>query len=214
MIDVSVLRGSRVRSEGGESGVLSRVSLPWVRIEWQQEDGSVRSQSLLRSSLQNEGKGIEVLTMDRGWVSLGSLIGVKEEAKVENYDRVMGLVEDVRDILDLHEQDKASKKIKGKFKKATKHNPFKYLKKGKALGPGPRGSTEVPGTKTGYWRCRCHSYKCLCRGTEGERKRVDIEKGYKATYNKAYRKWRKRHKNKYQPGKGSKWKKRTGGTTP
>lgn len=137
---------------------------------------------------------------------------------MENYESIMGLVEEVRDILSLHEAKKKKaahpadadpeghkKVVMGKFKKATPHNPFKRLKKGKALGAGPRGSTTVPGKKRGRYRCRCHSYKCLCRDSETKKiKTVKIEKGWKNTYNIAYRKWRKKHANKY--AKDPKWK--------
>jgi hypothetical protein len=125
---------------------------------------------------------------------------------MENYKSISNLVEEIRGILDLTEAGDPDKGIKGKFKGGTKHNPFKRLKKGKSLGPGPKGSTAVPGKKRGYWRCRCMSYKCLCRGTEGEKKVVMIKKGYKNTYNKLYRKWRKTHASRYAPGKGTQFK--------
>jgi hypothetical protein len=153
---------------------------------------------------------IEVLTMDRGWIPLGAILGVVKEAKMGNYDSVRSLVEEVRGILDLDEEDLqeiSNQKAAAKFKGTTKHNPFKRLKKGKSLGAGPKGSTTVPGRKRGYWRCRCQSYKCLCRGSEGEKKRVNIGKGYKKSYNILYRKWRKKHASKYSPAKGGKWKK-------
>lgn len=199
MIDVNALRGSFVRHSDGREGTVLRVSLPWVRLEWNGEDGS---EAMLRSDPKLR-EDIEVLTTDRGWIPLGSILGVvKEEAKMENYDSVRSLVEEVRGILDLDGPEDLSedKKLMGKFKKGTKHNPFKRVKKGKGLGPGPRGSTTVPGTKRNYWKCRCQSYKCLCRGSEGEKKRVKIGRSYKSTYNIAYRKWRKKKAKEYAPG--------------
>lgn len=200
MIDVNVLRGSFVRHTDGREGQVLRVSLPWVRLEWVGEDGS---ETMLRSDPKLR-EDIEVLTTDRGWIPLGSILGVvKEEAEMENYDSVRSLVEEVRGILDLDQEDgvlSETKKLMGKFKKGTKHNPFKRVKKGKGLGPGPRGSTAVPGKKRNYWKCRCQSYKCLCRGSENEKKIVKIGRSYKSSYNIAYRKWRKKKAKEYEPG--------------
>lgn len=125
---------------------------------------------------------------------------------MRDYKAILGLVEEVRDLLHLNEA--GDKAIKGKFKQGTMHNPFKYLKKNKRLGPAVRGSDRVPGAKKGYWKCRCMSYTCHCKGSEGEKKTVRIDRGYKNTYNIAYRKWRKTHASKYAPGKGSKFIKR------
>lgn len=137
---------------------------------------------------------------------------------MESYDKIMGLVEEVRDILDLHEAKKKTKgqksprshgklhhmTVKHLVKKhgaKTAHNPFKNLKKGKSLGPttkkvasraGP--SSKTPGKYRGYWRCRCRSYKCLCtaKSEAGNtvKKVVRIDRGAKRKYNREYRKWR------------------------
>ena len=104
--------------------------------------------------------------------------------------------------------------VQGKFKQTTKHSPFKYVKKGKGLGPAVRGSTTNPGKKKGYWKCRCASYRCHCKGSEGEKKVVHIDHGYKNTYNIAYRKWRKKHAAKYLPSKGGVFMKRPGKKAP
>jgi len=153
---------------------------------------------------------------------------------VESYETIIGLVEEVRDILDLHEKKKPQKvihhtKLKGGKRTArqknprkhgplhhmtqkhlvkkhgakTAHNPFKNLKKGKRLGPtvkkvamkaGP--STKTPGKYRGYWRCRCHNYKCLCTATSEAgneiKKVVRIDRGDKRKYNREYRKWRQK----------------------
>jgi len=162
---------------------------------------------------------------------------------VESYETIMGLVEEVRDILDLHEVEglsgkkrksviakiKAShdpekhgpdvtkhvRKVLGAIKKghaaSTPHNPFKNIKKGKHLGgtsssvakkKGP--STTTPGSKKKQWRCRCHSYHCICTGkgaeNKGEIKHVEIDRNYKATYNLNYKKWRKAHEKIFKAG--------------
>lgn len=104
--------------------------------------------------------------------------------------------------------------VQGKFKQTTKHSPFKYVKKGKGLGPAVRGSTTNPGKKKGYWKCRCASYRCHCKGSEGEKKVVHIDRGYKRTYNIAYRKWRKKHAARFMPSKGGAFMKRPGKKAP
>jgi hypothetical protein len=165
---------------------------------------------------------------------------------VQNFSKIMKLVEEVRGLLDLprkrkplaewkkqkytkdqkaahaahKEQHKAADaerggehatKMGGSFKKGTKHNPFKYLKKGKRLGPAVRGDDQHPGKQSGRWRCRCSAYKCRCRGigedNKGQKKLVHINRAYKDKYNLQYRKWRKKHAKKYM---GGKWRKRPG----
>lgn len=137
-----------------------------------------------------------------------------------DYENLMSLVEEVRGLVaydeleerkseaaaqlsgylegQLEEPIEEADKVSGKFKKGTMHNPFRHLKKGKALGPGPKGRVHKP---TRYWTCRCAGYRCMCRGSEGERKRVNIGRGYKKTYNTLYRRWRAKHASRFKPGK-------------
>ena len=135
---------------------------------------------------------------------------------MRNYEEIMGLVEEVRGLLDGDVVDEAAthahlakkhgvethfiKKHKGR----TPHNPFKNLKKNKRLGPAVRGSDRTPGKKRGYWRCRCQSYKCVCfaKTAEGKtvKKIVRINKTWKGTYNEKYRTWREKHKARYKAG--------------
>lgn len=142
---------------------------------------------------------------------------------MKSYQHIMNLVEEVRGILDLHEQGEEKPQKKGKLHHKTKakliakfgsktpHNPFKNLKKGKHLGgtskavakiKGP--STTTPGTRRGFWRCRCHGYACHCIGKTAEGKQVEktvhIDRGYKKIYNKNYRTWRKKHAKLFAPG--------------
>jgi hypothetical protein len=103
------------------------------------------------------------------------------------------------------------KGIKKGHAASTPHNPFKNIKKGKHLG-GTSGevakkrgpSTTTPGSKKKQWRCRCHSYHCLCTGkgkeNKGEIKHVEIKRDYKKAYNKAYKKWRAKHAGLFEPG--------------
>ena len=129
-------------------------------------------------------------------------------------EKIMGLVEEVRDILNLHTEKLHHAKKKAlvkKFGQKTPHNPFKNIKKGKHLGGtsktvavrrGP--STKNPGTARGVWRCRCRSYDCHCVGKTKEGKTVEkhvaIDRNYKAGYNSRYKSWRSKHKNRYAPG--------------
>jgi hypothetical protein len=212
VIDVEILRGSSIRS-GERQGRIERVSMPWVRFEWDDED-ALRSEAVLRSDQRVEA--IEVLTLDRGWVPLKSILGaVKENREMTTKsDKIKNLVEEVRSILSLKAEEETEEAeealhqeavdeivgeifgeakddggdVKGKFKKKTLHNPFRRSPK---LGP-----TKIPGVsgrvlrKKGYWSCRCSNYRCMCKGSEGERKKVVIGRQYKKVYNTKYRKWR------------------------
>lgn len=114
-----------------------------------------------------------------------------------NYREILNLVEEVRDILALERSGELTEAPK----KMSKHNPFRWVKKGKPIGVGPRGRKNK---KTGNWSCRCAvPYECMCKGPGGKRKVVTIDRAYKAKYNKIYRKWRKKHAKRYAPGKGS-----------
>lgn len=75
MIDVNVLESAEIRRIDGKCGHISKVSLPWVTVEW--VDGS--SKSYLRSS-DEVNEDIEIHTLDQGWVSLGNVIGIVERA--------------------------------------------------------------------------------------------------------------------------------------
>jgi hypothetical protein len=141
---------------------------------------------------------------------------------VNRYEKIMGLVEEVRDIMDLNEikikklskdekrEIKNLKRTKG-FKGAKKHNPFRWVKKGKAIGLGPGllvGPRKMK--KRGMWKCTCAGYKCKCiGGPDGnELKKVKIDKSYKAAYNKKYAAHRKKHASNYLPGKDATFKRR------
>jgi hypothetical protein len=65
--------------------------------------------------------------------------------------------------------------------RSARHYPFKRKSK---LGPGPRKSTL---SKADQWDCSCNNYVCSCKGNEGQKKRVTIDRAYKAAYNREYR---------------------------
>jgi hypothetical protein len=129
----------------------------------------------------------------RGLVSYDEVQNCKDHAASALSEYLEDQLED-----SLEDSLEEADKVSGKFKKGTEHNPFRYLKKGKALGPGPKGRIHKP---TRYWTCRCSNYRCLCRGSEGERKRVNIGRGYKKTYNNLYRRWKAKHASRFKPGK-------------
>lgn len=119
-----------------------------------------------------------------------------------NYSEIMGLVEEVRDILEGVESLEEAKS-------ASKHNPFRWVKKGKPIGVGPRKRKMKA---RGFWKCKCSSYSCNCRGIDGPvkgtKKKVRIDRAYKSKYNQVYAKFRKKHASRYAPGKASVFKKR------
>lgn len=82
MIDVNVLSGAFVRRDDGLYGQISKVSLPWVSVRW----ANGKTESFLRSD-DALVESIELKTLDKGWISLGSLIGVTED--VEDDDTEM-----------------------------------------------------------------------------------------------------------------------------
>lgn len=77
MIDVQVLRGCAVRGPGNLQGRIESVTLPWVRIQW--SDGKTAEVDSLayRRGADTVFEDFEILTLDKGWVSLGSLVGSK-----------------------------------------------------------------------------------------------------------------------------------------
>jgi len=113
----------------------------------------------------------------------------------QDYETLMGLVEEVQHIL---EAGKGATRFppKPKGKSRNRHNPFRGLKPGKhVIGKsGAQGFGHRKVKRTGGWRCKCANYTCGCTGigADGQaiKKTVNIKKGYKKRYNKAYRAWR------------------------
>lgn len=68
--------------------------------------------------------------------------------------------------------------------KDSDHWPFKRKAH---LGPGPKKGHNQ---RTDDWECVCSDYECDCEDKlTGETKRIKIDKGYKAAYNKLYKQW-------------------------
>lgn len=136
------------------------------------------------------------------------------------YENIMSLVEEVKDILEHSELSEkafpAGWKGPKSFKKSkNRQNPFSGLKAGKrVIGPGPKGRTLRKAIK---WACSCRGTAkggsmsvCHCLGRDGQTKTVRIGKAYKNTYNAKYRAWRKRPKQRkrFAGGAGSPFRKR------
>lgn len=137
---------------------------------------------------------------------------------MSKYDKIRGLVEEVRGILHLdvgEEQQEAREAIYqeaadevvseifsearvSKYKGMSKGLKGKFKKSTphgpfKRLQVGKRIGKGPRGrrvAKRGYWKCRKQgAYTQVCVGSKGERKKVRISKSYKKTYNKIYRRW-------------------------
>ena len=77
MIDVNVLAGASVRRLDGRQGKIKKVSMPWVTLEW--SNGA--HESFLRSD-QQLTDDCEVMTLDKGWIPLGKIVGITEKKRV------------------------------------------------------------------------------------------------------------------------------------
>lgn len=175
MIDVSVLKGSEVRSRGGSRGFIDVVTPSHVRVRWEDSDGSLRFESCLRSDARL-GQ-IEVLTLTSGWVPLKSIVGMEDNVNV-----ISKLTTELKDMLS----------ESGALDERSKHWPFKNTgtlgPTGSAKhGPPPKGTRSV--SQTDDWVCKKKGkYTQICKSGD-KKKIVRIEPSYKKKYNRAYRKW-------------------------
>jgi len=211
VIDVQVLRGAMVRATDGRQGRIGKVSLPWVRIEWQQGDIENVDSRAYRRGASDVHENFEVLTLDQGWLGMGALLGSRPRGPMG------GLIADLRSVLRTPPAPTALPpavnqgggdsdepvndgppmstwwSIKGEAvqrlgtrllaEKSARHYPFKRKSK---LGPGPRKGTLSQADK---WDCTCNNYVCSCKGPDGK-KTVRIDRAYKAAYNREYRAWK------------------------
>jgi hypothetical protein len=76
MIDVQVLKGCAVRGAKGQ-GRIESVSLPWVRIQWANGQVDQVDSKAYRRGSDEVFEDFEILTLDKGWQSLGALVGTK-----------------------------------------------------------------------------------------------------------------------------------------
>lgn len=123
MIDVKVLAGADIRRIDGKFGKVSKVSLPWVTVEW--SDG--KTESFLRSD-EALSEDIELKTLDKGWISLGSVVGteVEESKKTEELSALDEALAELRRLRQPNRIAEAKERVleakKAEKKKKRKHN--------------------------------------------------------------------------------------------
>ena len=110
MVDVSVIAGSAIRGIDGSRGRVVSVSLPWIRLKWDVPgDVVAREESILRSDPKLD-TDIEILTMDRGWCPVGSIVGARE--------RVESISQSIRDDMSFLEEESKKKRVSPHASKA------------------------------------------------------------------------------------------------
>lgn len=168
MIDGTYLKGACVRDTQGDSGRLIAVEEDSVRIGWDLPHTTVPREEKLKKAEDRFRFGVEVLTLNAGWVPLGQVLPGPRA--------VSNIVAEVREILG----------------EASEHNPFKRKAN---LGPGPRGHTHH---RRRRWECNGSGYEQTCIGiaedNSGQVLRISIDPAYKATYNREYKQWAKKRR--------------------
>lgn len=164
MINVHALQGTQVRDVYGLSGRVLGIVENWVRLAWNR-GSAIQEENLLRTDPRVSYQ-IEALTLDRGWMPLGHLIGVAPGQAV--YEDVQSLMGEAQLLTE-----------------AGKHHPFK---RASVLKRGIRGRTLK---KSDHWTCKkSGAYSQLCKGKgdmKGRTKKVKIDPAYKASYNSEYK---------------------------
>lgn len=165
------LTGAAVRNADGALGRIVDVAMPWVTLGWLKDRGPVTE--TVRFDLDLDG--VEVLTLEEGWVPLNEMVEVSFE------EGPCGLIEDIDSLVE------------------ADRRPFK---RAASIGPGPRHGWAHGSTlrKRDYWKCKCGGYKCLCTGKEGEKKKIKLSPEYKSSYNKQYKQWHRARLQKAAPG--------------
>lgn len=213
-MDVSMLRGSSVRSSSGLQGRLLGVSGPWIKLGWDDPEQALpREESFLRSDpfLDEE---VEILTVDAGWVPLGLFVGAQNEMRprVRSLDSILGDLQDLFPVTTegllpsrsarLQEGVEVFQESPG----GKAHSPFKTAAK---TFIGPRGGWHhrFPGQSKGkhmnrhhkkdVWDCSSEGpYKQICVAQKdvpeqgikkGQTKTVTQPASSKAKYNKEYK---------------------------
>jgi len=179
MIDVAALRGSTVRDNAGTRGEILSVSLPWVRVGWWDEGAATpREESFLRSDPRVVS--IEILTITEGWVPAGRFLGTAETTPQDEEPEDASLAEDLRGLIqDLQEKKRSPFKTASKLGHSVRHGKWRK--------------------KKDYWDCSGSNYKYVCKGKEGEKKKITVKPGWKAAYNQDYKEYNKASMKKAAP---------------
>jgi len=96
VIDVSVLVGCQVREQTtGRTGRLASVSLPWVKVAWNEHPLRRAVEETYARSDQRIWTDFEMFTLNGGWVSMGSLLGARPRGRIKQFTEELGrLLED------------------------------------------------------------------------------------------------------------------------
>ena len=125
MIDVAVLVGSQVReATTGRTGRISSVSLPWVRVAWNQDLLYRAIDEVYARSDPKIWTDFELFTLNGGWVSMGSLLGSRPRGRVaqftEDIERLLTDSDELEERVEIpneQEQKEAWKLLKDALKR-------------------------------------------------------------------------------------------------
>jgi len=197
---IGMLSGATVRDRDGTTGRILHWHLPEVKIGWEDEGKLLPREETLEQQNPRLKNQIEVLTLDAGWVPLGSFtsesgVPTPGHSTITQMRRLLDRADflDMHDVLDeaekliekgvLDEAEKLLEKAQHLFEVGKDHWPYKNKS---TLGPGPLKGTNK---QADFWDCKCANYRCTCKGPDGQTKIVKIKKSYKKWYNRLYKKW-------------------------
>lgn len=169
---MTTLEGASVRLAQGDHGRVVKITPESLTIAWQalgQIPPRARVYSLKRETSLLQG--IEVLTLEQGWVPLPRLLSSQKAEELRF--RALRAVELVQEI-------------------TSPFCPYKGADVTVAV-PGPRGRTRP--AATGEWECSCSKGECYCvsRLTGREKQwRVNAER--KRAYDREYRRHRRHNR--------------------
>ena len=169
------LKGSCIRSRAGEKGRILSITDEGVKVGWDEDGRPAPREESLQPTDERFVSSVEILTLDRGWLPLSSVV------RVPSADQTLS--ENTRELI-AHLRSLLEDKDRNPFQNKTK------------LGPGPRGETL---TRKRRWKCTTIApYRQRCVGVapdnEGRVIHNKIDREWKAAYNKQYKKWRARRK--------------------
>jgi len=190
--DYTFLSGSAVRDIDGRRGrIVGVTSKGELSIGW--DDGTLApyTESFPLSDRDN-GFGIEVLTVDQGWMNLGRLASLLRQPGYEliapSNDPDVFAVEPSSLMSSLAEHEIPAALKGAARRRKSPHNPFGN--KNKRIGPGPEGEY-IQRKKN--WRCQGSDYTYTCVGigktTRGRVMKIRVDPERKAAYNAKYKRF-------------------------
>jgi len=189
--DYTFLSGSAVRDIDGRRGrILGVQSKGDIIVGWDDATLTPHTESFHMSD-PDMGFGIEVLTMDRGWVNLGRLATLMRQP---GYELIASTdtpdifsAEPVSLLSSLEEHDIPAALKGAARRKKSPHNPFGGKKR---LGPGPQGEYL---RRKKHWRCQGSDYTYTCVGiakaTHGKVMKFSVDPQKKSAYNSLYKRF-------------------------